>query len=105
MLVTQSLPPPPLLIQSTSQLLSLAVLDVTKNKLEHLPERLSRLSLLSDLHASENCIEALPDDIGMFVLELPIFKMVSSVKATDWFWQTKHRWSSCMTHTCSRPFL
>ena len=40
-------------------------MDVTKNKLEHLPEHLSRLTLLSDLHASENCIEALPDDIGM----------------------------------------
>lgn len=65
-----SLPPfpPPLSLcphlQSVSQLLNLAVLDVTKNKLERLPEQISRLKCLSDLHASENCIEVLPNDIG-----------------------------------------
>lgn len=44
--------------------MNLNVLDVTKNKLERFPSHFSNLVSLSDLHASENCIEALPEDFG-----------------------------------------
>ena len=42
----------------------LIVLDITKNKVEQFPSGFSRLTALSDLHASENCIEELPEDFG-----------------------------------------
>ena len=51
-------------LQTFCQLVNLTVLDVTKNKLERFPPRFSQLSSLCDLHASENCIEALPEDFG-----------------------------------------
>ena len=53
-----------LFLQSLVQLSHLVVLDITKNKVEQFPPGLSRLAALSDLHASENCIEELPEDFG-----------------------------------------
>ena len=44
--------------------LNLAVLDVTKNRLELLPDGFAKLSSLSDLHLSENCLQELPADLG-----------------------------------------
>lgn len=53
------------LLQSISKLSNLTILDVTKNKLERLPADMAKLTSLSDFHASENCIEYLPKNIGM----------------------------------------
>ena len=50
--------------QSLSRLHKLYVLDVTKNKLERFPNHFANLVNLVDLHASENCIECLPDNFG-----------------------------------------
>ena len=80
-LLSLPLSPSVLHLQSVSQLLNLAVLDVTKNKLERLPEQTSRLKCLSDLHASENCIEVLPNDIGqLWHLEQFLFPPCGDVK-------------------------
>lgn len=43
---------------------SLLCLDVSENKLEHLPEELANLVSLTDLLVSQNLIDALPDGIG-----------------------------------------
>lgn len=51
-------------IQSIIKLFNLAVLDVTKNRLELLPDGFSKLASLSDLHLSENCLQELPADLG-----------------------------------------
>lgn len=50
--------------QSIIKLLKLAVLDVTKNRLELLPDGFAKLTSLSDLHLSENCLQELPADLG-----------------------------------------
>lgn len=57
-----------LFLQSLVQLSHLVVLDITKNKVEQFPPGLSRLAALSDLHASENCIEELPEDFGEMLI-------------------------------------
>ena len=54
----------PSILQEICYLRNLTVLDVTKNKLELLPANFGQLTSLCDLHASENCIEALPDSFG-----------------------------------------
>ena len=56
--------------QGTSQLRNLTILDVTKNKLERFPRNLISLS---DFHASENCIEVLPDDFGMLIIYMYMY--------------------------------
>lgn len=56
-------------LQSLVQLSHLVVLDITKNKVEQFPPGLSRLAALSDLHASENCIEELPEDFGEMYID------------------------------------
>lgn len=37
---------------------------MTKNKLERFPNHFANLTALADLHASENCIEVLPENFG-----------------------------------------
>ena len=56
--------PTPFFLQSIVQLSQLVVLDITKNKVMFFPPNFSKLTSLSDLHASENCIEELPEDFG-----------------------------------------
>ena len=46
---------------------SLLCLDVSENKLEHLPEDLGGLISLTDLLVSQNLIEVLPESIGQHV--------------------------------------
>lgn len=43
---------------------SLVCLDVSENKLEHLPEELGGLLQLTDLLVSQNLIDVLPESIG-----------------------------------------
>jgi len=43
---------------------SLVCLDVSENKLEHLPEELGGLVQLTDLLVSQNLLEVLPESIG-----------------------------------------
>lgn len=43
---------------------NLLCLDVSENKLEHLPEELASLLSLTDLLVSQNFIDALPEGIG-----------------------------------------
>ena len=47
---------------------SLLCLDVSENKLVHLPEELGGLLSLTDLLVSQNVIDALPESIGKHVL-------------------------------------
>lgn len=53
-----------MLEQAVTKLCKLEILDVTENKLGALPDNLSSLKALTDLHASKNALEKLPDDIG-----------------------------------------
>lgn len=43
---------------------SLLCLDVSENKVEHLPEELGDLVSLTDLVVSQNLLENLPESIG-----------------------------------------
>ena len=52
-----------------SRLRNLKILDVTKNKLERFPNHFANLVNLVDLHASENCIEALPENFGKSIIK------------------------------------
>lgn len=44
---------------------SLNCLDVSENKLEHLPEEMGNLISLTDLLVSQNLIDMLPESIGL----------------------------------------
>jgi len=52
----------------------LACFDVSENKLEILPENISGLESVTDLHLSQNLLETLPDSIGALT-KLTIFKI------------------------------
>ena len=52
----------------------LACFDVSENKLEVLPENISGLESVTDLHLSQNLLETLPDSIGALT-KLTIFKI------------------------------
>lgn len=49
---------------------SLLCLDVSENKLEHLPEEMGGLVSLTDLLVSQNLINALPEGIGQHAAAL-----------------------------------
>jgi Leucine-rich repeat (LRR) protein len=49
---------------------SLLCLDVSENKLEHLPEEIGGLVSLTDLLVSQNLIDALPEGIGQDAVTL-----------------------------------
>lgn len=53
-----------LLLQAIGRLSALTELDVSDNKLEHLPDEIGGLVSLTDLHLSVNHIDHLPDSIG-----------------------------------------
>lgn len=50
--------------QDLGSMKNLLCLDVSENKLEHLPEEMASLLLLTDLLVSQNLIDALPEGIG-----------------------------------------
>lgn len=50
--------------QELGSMKNLLCLDVSENKLEHLPEEMACLVSLSDLLVSQNIIDALPGGIG-----------------------------------------
>lgn len=54
----------PCSLQELGSMKNLLCLDVSENKLEHLPEELACLLSLTDLLVSQNLIDALPEGIG-----------------------------------------
>lgn len=52
--------------QELGSMKNLVCLDVSENKLEHLPEEMAGLVSLTDLLVSQNLIDALPEGIGQW---------------------------------------
>ncbi|UYV60286.1 LRRC1 [Cordylochernes scorpioides] len=61
-------------LQEIGQLKNLTCLDVSENRLVHIPEEIAGLESLTDLHLSQNGISVLPDGIGR-LKNLVIFKI------------------------------
>lgn len=51
-------------MQELGNLRRLVCLDVSENKLEHLPDEIGGLVVLTDLLLSQNLLEVIPEGIG-----------------------------------------
>lgn len=81
-------------LQEMGSMKSLVCLDVSENKLEHLPEELGGLLQLTDLLVSQNLLEVLPESIGEPAVLLSLLLLLSSAQihsTTQSFGQERRR--------------